>query len=344
MATIGHSTFPVVSDLLVDMIGGYVGTRTIAAGLRHGILAAMTSRAEGTTMERVAEVTGLDPVYLGNWLQLAVASSVVVRDGNRYAADERVADALLNTDLPNLLSGVFGVISQPEVFDEFSNRLPMGGRASPDEASPSWLYAATRTDGSFYTQMIPVGLDQIPDLTASLGGVPRMLDAACGSGYGVVRLAETYPNANVVGLCTDDHAIGSASARVHEAGLSSRIQLLHESIEEADVDPGFDVVIYQGSMHVQPDLESTCKMAVRLLRDRGFMVVSGFPFPDTDDALRTPLGRLMAAMQIARTMMGGSLTAVASSVGLLERNGYVDVGTVDLTPLHSLTFGRVRKA
>src|SRR5882672_1610778 len=58
----------------------------------------------------------------------------------------------------------------------------------------------------------------------------RILDAGCGTGEGAWRLAELFPQANVLGVdIIDSHLV---SARTRHAHLAPRLTFEHQSIYE----------------------------------------------------------------------------------------------------------------
>jgi hypothetical protein len=56
------------------------------------------------------------------------------------------------------------------------------------------------TGTPFYTRLVPGGLAQVPGLAERLQAGCRIVDTACGSGVGLVRLAAHYPRCTVVGV------------------------------------------------------------------------------------------------------------------------------------------------
>jgi len=64
-----------------------------------------------------------------------------------------------------------------------------------------------------------------------------------------------------------------------------------------------------------------------------------FPL-DTDEALRTPAGRVMSGIQFFEAQIDDQLLPRAAYDDLLARHGFTDIGSAGLTPMHALTWGR----
>lgn len=175
-----------------------------------------------------------------------------------------------------------------------------------DDTSPEWIAAVAGTGTPFYVRLVPGGLAQVPGLAERLDAGVRIVDTACGAGEGILRIAATYPRCTVVGVDGDLHSVERARERVAAAGLADRVT---ENVAAA-LEPG------------------------------GWFVVSDVPFPDTDEGLRSVPGRIMTGIQFFGAQIDDQLLPRAVYDDLLSRHGCTDLGSVQLTPMHALTFGR----
>lgn len=189
---------------------GYVSYRTVAVGLRRGLVEALGEASGGATPDELADRLELDPFYVSVWCRSAFAAGICDRDHGIYRLAAHMATLLLDADSPAYLGGVFTTLEQPEVFDCFEASLASGERSWWDQTSPDWIAAVARAGTPFYTRLIPGGLEQVPGLGERLVAGCRVVDSACGAGVGIVRLAETYPACRVVGVDGDDHSIQQA--------------------------------------------------------------------------------------------------------------------------------------
>jgi ubiquinone/menaquinone biosynthesis C-methylase UbiE len=111
-------------------------------------------------------------------------------------------------------------------------------------------------------------------------------------------------------------------------------------LEDLTFDNEFDLAFINISLHEARDFERAADNVWRALRPNGVFVVSDFPFPDTQEDLRTPAGRFKAGIQFFEVQIDDQLLPTAAFADLLRRHGFRGVTSVDLTPAHALTFGR----
>ncbi|WP_219416010.1 class I SAM-dependent methyltransferase [Pseudonocardia nigra] len=333
---------PSVADqvpVLMTQVAGYVGHRTIAIGLRGGLVRAVAERP-GSTADDLAEHLALDNFYVSVWCRSALAAGVLVRDGGGLRLAPHMDTLLLDTGSPAYVGGVFTLFEQPEVFGRFAANLATGERMWWDDTSPEWITQVSGTGTPFYTRLIPGGLALVPGLTERLEAGCRVVDTACGAGRGVVRLATTYPNCEVVGIDGDAHSIAEARKRVEAAGLADRVRLECIPLEDMTLDEPAAVVINNISMHECRDIDRVAANVLAMLESGGWFVISDFPFPDTDEALRTPPGRVMCGIQFFEAQIDDQLLPRAAYDDLLSRHGFAHMGSAALTLMHTLTYGR----
>src|SRR5690242_11359612 len=185
-------TLAETAPVLLSLAAGYAGRRTVSIGLRHGLVRRLAD-APGSTAEELAEALDLDPFYVSVWCRSALAAGIAVRDGAGFALLPHGATLLLDTTSPAYVGGVFGVLEATEMFGRFEAELASGERMWWDDTSPEWIDAVTGTGTPFYTRLVPGGLAQVPGLADALTAGCRVIDTACGTGVGVVRLATQYP-------------------------------------------------------------------------------------------------------------------------------------------------------
>lgn len=335
----GTATLAETAPKVLSLLAGYVGHRAVSLGLRSGLVAALADRPGGTP-DDLAEVCGLDPFYVSVWCRAALAAGVVEREGSGYRLGDHMATLLLDTTSPAFVGGVFGVLEAREVFGRFEEAFPSGERMWWDDTSPEWIAAVSGTGTPFYTRLVPGGLDRVPGLPEALSAGCRVVDTACGAGLGVVRLATTYPACTVVGVDGDEHSIDRARVRVAEAGLADRVELVRSALEDMELDVPARVVVNNISMHECRDIDRVTENVKAALEPGGWFVISDFPFPDTDEALRSVPGRIMTGIQFFEAQIDDQLLPRAAYDDLLTRHGFTDLGSVQLTPMHALTWGR----
>lgn len=326
------------AGVLLGHIAGYVGHRTVAMGRRTGLVAALATGPH--TSDRLAERLGLDPYYVATWCRSAFAAAVCERDGDTYRLAPHMATLLLDEDSPAFVGGVFEVQEQPELFGRFEASLASGERLWWDGCSPHFIKAVGGTGRPFYRRLVPGGLDQVPGLRERLAGGCRILDTACGSGTGLVLLANEYPECEVSGVDGDAYSLELAEQNLRAAGLDGRVRLHHSPLEKMSFDEPFAVVINNISMHECRDSDLVTRNVHGALEPDGWFVISDFPFPDDDAGLRSVPGRVMCGIQFFEAQIDDQLVPRRFYDDLLARHGFTGIGSVPLTPMHALTFGR----
>lgn len=326
---------------LLGQVAGYVGHRTVAMGLRQGIIPLLAEHPEGLTPDEIAAELGNDPFYVGVWARAARAAGYceAVED-DRIRLAPHVDTLLLDTASPAYVGGIFTTLEQYEIFSRFEEHLSDGERLWWDACGPEFIASVSTTGVPFYVRLIPGGLAQVPGLAEVLTHPVRILDTACGAGSGVVRLAQTYPAVTVVGADGDAHSLSLARERVEAAGLGDRVQLIHSPLEELHLDGGFALVVNNISMHECRDIDRVTDNVRRALDPGGWFVVSDFPFPETEEGLRTVPGRIMSGIQFFEAQIDDQLLPRSAYDDLLRRHGFRDLGHVELSPVHAITYGR----
>lgn len=326
---------------LLGQVAGYMGHRTIATGLSTGLVAAISESPEGSTAADLADRLDLDGFYVSVWCRAAFAAGILERVGHGYRLAPQMTTLLLDTTSPAYVGAMFPLALQPEMFDRFEKGLSSGERLWWDEASPEWIAGVAGTGRPFYTRLVPGGLAQVPGLTERLEAGATVVDTACGAGNGLIRLAEFYPNARIIGVDGDAHSIEQARQLVERSGLSDRVSLVCSPLEQFTVDEPVTVVINNISMHECRDIDQVTQNVRDALEPGGWFVISDFPFPDTDAGLRSVPGRIMNGIQFFEAQIDDQLLPRAAYDDLLSRHGFVEIGNVSLSPVHAVTYGRV---
>jgi SAM-dependent methyltransferase len=154
------------------------------------------------------------------------------------------------------------------------------------------------------------------------------------------QLAQQFPACRVVGVDDDAHSIEQATARVAEAGLAGRVELVCNPLEDFKADEPAALVVNNISMHECRDIDLVTGNVLDALEPGGWFVISDFPFPDTDEGLPSVPGRIMGGIQFFEAQIDDQLLPRAYYDGLLTRHQFTDLGSASLTPMHALTWGR----
>ncbi|MPZ95699.1 MAG: methyltransferase domain-containing protein [Propionibacteriales bacterium] len=327
------------AGILLNHVAGYAGYRAIAIGIRSGLIRQL---ADGpATPDQLAARSGLDPFYVAVWCRGAVAYGIAVRGSDdALALAPQMGTLLLDDSSPAYAGGLFETLAQHEIFGRFEQVLATGERMWWEDCSEDWIVAVSRTGKPFYTRLVPGALDRIPGVAALLAEGTTIADLGSGLGLGVVRLAQHYPTSRVLGVDGDAASNDLARRRVDEAGLGDRVEFLHTPLEELDADAEFGVVVNNLTMHECRDIDEVARRVWRSLEPGGWFCISDFPFPDNDTALTSVPGQILQGIQFFEAQIGDQLLPRSAYDELLARHGFTEIDHLDLTPVHSVTFGR----
>ena len=99
---------------------------------------------------------------------------------------------------------------------------------------------------------------------------PRILDAGCGTGEGASRLAEHFPQAQVLGVDIIDEHLDLARSRFGR--LAPRLSFEHRSVFGLEIpDQQFDLTVCRHVMHSIPHPDRVVAELVRVTRPGGFL-------------------------------------------------------------------------
>lgn len=325
--------------VLLAHTAGFIAHRTIDIGLRSGLLKGIGTSG-GATPDELAETLNLDGFYVSVWCRAAFAASVLERSGAGYVLAPHVETLLLDRSSPAYIGAMYPLLRQPEILERFEANLATGERLWWDETSPDWIASVAGTGRPFYTRLIPGGLDQIPDAAEALARGCSVMDTSCGTGSGLIRLAESYPLCRITGVDGDQHSVDQAAQVIEEAGLSERVDVFCSPLEELATQEPVTVIVNNISMHECRDIDLVTDNVKRSLEPGGWFVISDMPFPADDDGLRSVPGRIMCGIQYFEAQIDDQLLPREAYDRLLTSHGFDELGSFVLSPVHAVTYGR----
>ncbi|MHA2298690.1 MAG: methyltransferase domain-containing protein [Candidatus Hodarchaeales archaeon] len=328
--------------LLTD-IAGYVSVQTMGIGLELDLFSEISKHEDGISIDALAEIKGLDPFYLKVWMKSAYGSELIEFNGNNtFKLAPHVEKLLLDRDFPGYIGGMPRVLLQPEMFGNFPSNMQSGARTWWDKTSNKWIKSVTETTRPMYTRLLNVGLSKIPGLEDKLNETSRVMVLASGSGDGLTRTAQKYANCTFVGIDGDDYSNSIAKELTENLNLNDRVSYKKSMFEDIGehYNEDFDVVIINASIHESRDLEKVISAVYKVLKKGGYFVISDFPYPDDFDGLKTVPARIMNAINFFESQIDDLLLPTQYYVDLLNKKGYTDIGSFDLTPTHMIVYGR----
>ena len=242
-------------------------------GHRTGLFDAMRDQSPQTSHE-IASRAGLNERYVREWLGAMVTSGVIGVDPQsvRYhLPPEHAAYLTRAAGADNLAVFTQYVPLLGNVEDEILECFKSGGGV-PYARFPRFHAVMAEDSGlsvlsSLESHILPL----IPGLVEQLAGGLRWLDAGCGSGRTLNRLAELFPNSRFVGMDLSMEAIGAAREEASAKGLKN-VEFVTVDLGEFDqtAEPeSFDFITTFDAVHDQGKPLNVLKGICRALKRDG---------------------------------------------------------------------------
>ena len=242
-------------------------------GHRTGLFDAMRDQAPMTSQE-IASRTGLNERYVREWLGAMVTSGVVDVDPQsaRYQLPpEHAAFLTRKAGADNLAVFAQYIPLLGNVEDDIVDCFKNGGGV-PYAKFPRFHAVMAEDSGlsvlsSLETHILPL----VPGLSDRLRDGTRMLDAGCGSGRIVNRLAGLFPASRFVGMDLSNEALRSARDEASVKGLKN-VEFMTVDLSDFDskAEPdAFDFITTFDAVHDQSQPLNLLKGIQRSLKPGG---------------------------------------------------------------------------
>lgn len=245
----------------------------VSVGHRTGLFDVM-SRLPPSISEEIAQRAGLNERYVREWLGAMVTGGVVEFDpaGQRYRLPAEHAAYLTRAAVADNMA-VFAqyIAVMGEVENDIVRCFKNGGGV-PYEKFPRFHEVMAEDSGqsvlsSLESHILPL----VPGLTERLAQGIRVLDAGCGRGRIITRLAELYPKSRFVGMDLSRQAVDYARGQARQKGLTNiefaAVDLSH--FDETAEPESFDFVTTFDAVHDQAKPLNVLKGIYRALKADG---------------------------------------------------------------------------
>lgn len=245
----------------------------VSIGHRTGLFDAMNRSGPATCSETAAKA-GLDERYVREWLGAMVTAGVVEFDPatKRYALPAEHAAYLTRAaaaDNMAVFAQYIGVLGGVE--DDIVECFREGGGV-PYSKYPRFHEVMAEDSGqsvlsSLESHILPL----VPGLTERLEKGIRVLDAGCGRGRILLRLAALYPNSRFTGIDLSEEAITYARAAASEQGLTN-VEFIAADLSDFDQTAEaehFDFITTFDAVHDQAKPMNVLKGIYRALKPDG---------------------------------------------------------------------------
>ena len=263
---------------------GAASLRMAHYGLRLGLFQAITSEADGLTIDELVERTGLDGRYVAAWARTAFAGELLEYDAlsGRLTMAPCMDQLLLDDGDFQYQAGLatsFAVESR--LADRIEECFRSGDGIPFAEYGEDMVEAIHAFSKAAYELFLPnVILPAVPGLMQRLKEGGTILEMGCGAGAGLVSLALTFPACSITGLDADATSIARARERIEAAGLAERVHAEEMRGEDLTSEDAFDFIYVQISLHEMDDARVVLANAYRALRPEGTLLITEIRGPE----------------------------------------------------------------
>jgi 2-polyprenyl-3-methyl-5-hydroxy-6-metoxy-1,4-benzoquinol methylase len=278
-----------------------------AIGHRAGLFDAMRDQPPMTSPELAARA-GLTERYVREWLGAMVTSGVVETEpgsGRFHLPAEHAASLTRPAGANNMAVFAQYISVLGTVEDDVLECFRKGGGV-PYSRFPRFHDVMAEDSGqSVLSTLESHILPLVPGLTDRLRAGIRMLDAGCGQGRAITRLAGLFPNSRFVGMDLSEETTAAARRTAAAAGLTN-IEFVQRDLSDFDrtADPdAFDFVTTFDAVHDQAWPLNVLKGIHRTLRADGVYLMQDIKGSSHVHAnIGHPLGTLLYTVSCMHCM------------------------------------------
>lgn len=279
----------------------------VSIGHRTGLFDIM-SQSPPASSEEIAVRARLNERYVREWLGAMVTGGVIDFDpaSHCYSLPPEHAAFLTRTAVADNLAvfaqyiGMMGCVE-----DDIVECFKKGGGVPYERFSRFHEVMAEDSGQSVLSALEAHILPLVPGLTERLAAGIRVLDAGCGRGRILTRLAELYPRSRFAGMDLSSEATGYAAGRAAEEGLEN-VEFIATDLSTFDTtaEPeAFDFATTFDAIHDQARPLNVLKGIYRTLKSDGVYLmqdISGTSHVHKD--VEHPIGTLLYTVSCMHCM------------------------------------------
>ncbi len=279
----------------------------VSVGHRTGLFDVM-NRLPAATSEEIATEAGLNERYVREWLGAMVTSRIVELDPAtmRYALPAEHAAFLTRAAAADNLAtyaqyvGVLGGVE-----DDIVERFSTGGGVPYEQYTRFHEVMAEDSGQAILSSLESHILPLVPHLRERLAKGIRMLDAGCGRGRVLNRLAALFPASRFVGMDLSQDSIAYAREEASKTGNGNiEFRAVDLSTFDQTAEPeAFDFITTFDAIHDQAKPLNVLKGIHRALKPDGVYLmqdISGSSHVDQD--IEHPIGTFLYTVSCMHCM------------------------------------------
>jgi ubiquinone/menaquinone biosynthesis C-methylase UbiE len=279
----------------------------VSVGHRAGLFDVMSQSPPARSHE-IATLAGLNERYVREWLGAMVTGGVVDfdPDSNRYALPAEHAAFLTRAAAADNMAVFTQYIAVMGCVEDDIVECFRKGGGVPYEKFPRFHEVMSEDSGQSVLSSLESHILQLaPGLTERLAKGIRVLDAGCGRGRILTRLAELYPRSRFVGMDLSPETIQHARDGAAKAGVEN-VEFIAVDLSTFDTTAeaeAFDFVTTFDAIHDQAKPLNVLKGIHRTLKPAGIYLmqdISGTSHVDKD--IEHPIGTFLYTISCMHCM------------------------------------------
>jgi SAM-dependent methyltransferase len=313
---------------LYDLVAGYHATHMLEIARELGIWEAL-AKEPGLASGELADRLGTDPFYTDVLCRTAFSFGLLERDGDGdgWRMAPHFDQILGNPDSSFYLACAPRVhMILGEDYRDYVGHFRAGTTRPYQAHGERFMREVAEALKTLPRIFLDLVLPNLPGLNARLAGGGRVLDVGCGGGWGVVQIAERFPETTCVGIDLEPYSVELARRLIAERGLEGRCEARVQSAGDLGEDGTYDVATSFLVVHeITPEAKPGAFAAVaRALKPGGYFLIFDETYPETDEALRTMPSRF-AAMAQWYELTWGNIVGTRSELHALCRDAGLEV-------------------
>lgn len=318
-----------VGRLFEAAVGGW---ELLAAqlGLQLGLYAALSERPDGLTTPALAEITGIHPRYVQEWLEQQVTSRVVEVDDASAPVEARLfrlppahAQVLLDEQSPFYAAPLAAwTAAVPVMVPRLIEAYRTGGGVEWGEFGDIVLDGQAAFNRPLFQHTLAGNLrTHLPDIDARLtDGGGHIADVACGYGWSSVALANAYPAAAVEAIDVDGPSVERARRHIAEANLDGRVRVRVADASRDELGGPYELVTIFEALHDMSHPVEVLANVRRSLAPGGAVLVMDENVADTfGEAIGNPVERFMYTASVLCCLPAGMAEQPSAATGTMMR-------------------------